>query len=319
MSCEGAAPVVQRRNPSISVVMVSYRTGPSLFGAVQSVLAAPDVDELVLVNHQNPPEAEARLRALSDAEPRLRLIFTGANLGFAKGCNIGARAARGAHFLFLNPDAVLQPGGAARMLETGAALAEPWIVGARLLNADGREQRGSRRGELTLVGAAAGYLGLARLFPRLRDIHREREPVPEAAVETPTISGAAMMMSRAGYEGLGGFDEAFFLHVEDIDICKRARLAGGAVVFEPRVCVTHIGSTSQVSLFKVEAWKASGLVRYFARHCGRISGLVAAAMAPLIYAAVLGRAAVIKTHLAADGALRRLHARARLSRMRRRA
>jgi hypothetical protein len=105
-----------------------------------------------------------------------------------------------------------------------------------------------------------------------------------------TVSGAALMMSRRGFDQLGGFDEGYFLHVEDIDLCKRARDAGGAVVFEPRAVVHHAGSTSKVSRLKVERWKAAGLVRYFARHGGILGPVKAALLAPAIYAAVYARA-----------------------------
>lgn len=268
---------------SLSVIMVSYRTGPVLFDAIEAALAAPEVDELVVVNHDNPPADEARLTALAAAEDAMTLVNTRANLGFSKGCNIGAQAASGDHVLFLNPDAVMSPGAAARLLATHAGLAEPAIVGARIVEADGSEQAGARRGELTVRRAVAGFLGR----PGYR---RDHEPMPETAVAMETVSGAALLMSRAGFKQLGGFDEGYFLHVEDIDICKRARVAGGRVMFEPRALVRHLGATSRASRLKIERHKAEGLVRYFARHGGALGPVKAALTAPLIYGAIYARA-----------------------------
>ncbi|MFW6300682.1 MAG: glycosyltransferase family 2 protein, partial [Oceanicaulis sp.] len=267
------------------VIMVSYRTGPVLFEAVETALAAPDIAELVVVNHDNPPEDEARLVALAAAEARMTLINTRANLGFAKGCNIGAATAAGDHLFFLNPDAVPGRGAAAALARALEGLPEPAIAGACIIGEDGREQAGARRGALTIRTAVNGYLG----GPGLR---RDHEPMPERAAPVETVSGAAMMMRRAGFDQLGGFDEGYFLHVEDIDICKRARDAGGAVVFEPRAVVRHAGSSSTVSKLKVERWKANGLLRYFARHGGAPGPVKAAMLAPVIYAAVYGRALV---------------------------
>ncbi|MGJ3231415.1 MAG: glycosyltransferase family 2 protein [Oceanicaulis sp.] len=268
---------------TVSVVMVSYRTGPVLFDAVEAVIAAPDIDELVVVNHDNPPADEARLTAIAAAEDKLTVVNTRANLGFAKGCNIGAKVARGDVLFFLNPDATPNPGAAARLAKTLTGLAEPAVVGARIVEADGSEQPGARRGVLTLKAALAGYLG----GPGIR---RDHEPMPEAAITMETVSGAALMMTRAGFDRLGGFDEGYFLHVEDIDLCRRARDAGGAVMFEPRAIVHHAGSTSDVSALKVERHKAAGLVRYFARHGGALGPVKAAALAPAVYAAVYARA-----------------------------
>ena len=270
----------------VSVVIVTYQTGDVLFDCIQSVLAAPDVDELVLVNHGNPPETVARLEALAAREAKLCLVDTHANLGFARGCNIGVRASRGAHLLFLNPDAILRPGDAARLVETAQGRAEPYIIGARILDMDGAEQRGGRRGALTPISALAGFVGLGGAF------HREREPLPEAAVPMPTVSGAAMLMSRAGFDQLGGFDEGYFLHVEDIDICKRARDAGGEVVFEPRVAVAHVGSTSQISALRVEVFKALGLSRYVAQHGGPLGALWGMLLTPVFLGGALARTLV---------------------------
>ena len=279
---------------SLSVVMVSYRTGPALFDALSAVIADPVIDELVLVDHDNPDADRARIDAIAAMEPRLTLVRTNANLGFAKGCNIGARAAQGDLLFFLNPDTVLPEGVAARLIETASGLREPFVLGARIVGPDGIEQRGGRRGALTLRSAVTGFLGLSRVLPFIRDVHREREPLPDGPVETPVVSGAAMVLSRAGFERLGGFDEGYFLHVEDIDLCLRAGKAGGAVVFEPRANVIHLGSTSRVGRLFVERWKARGLVRYFRLHGGRLAPLKAAIITPMVYGALFARAAVYR-------------------------
>ncbi|MCH8489764.1 MAG: glycosyltransferase family 2 protein [Oceanicaulis sp.] len=301
----------------LSVIMVSYRTGPSLFLAIDSVLSAHEAAELVLINHDNPRETVLRLEALARTRPKLRLIHSGNNLGFAGGCNLGAAHARGEVFLFLNPDAVLAPGAAAHMMSTLAAIPEPGIVGARLINPTGQEQRGARRGELTIGSALSGFLGLSRFLPFMRDIHRENEPLPEDADPSPVVSGAAMMMTRAGFDALGGFDEGYFLHVEDIDICRRARDAGGAVMFEPRAEILHYGSTSKASLFMVETWKARGLTRYFRTHCGLAGRLIGPVLGPMLWGALMARALLVRVRQQVGGKLRRLAAWRRLQRRRR--
>ena len=100
----------------VTVVMVSYRTGPVLAQAIDAVLA-PDqtgVGELILVDNGNPPEVASALAHRGDADPRLRLISGHGNVGYARGCNLGAREARGRYLLLLNPDCCLGGGGGAR-------------------------------------------------------------------------------------------------------------------------------------------------------------------------------------------------------------
>jgi len=269
-------------------VIVTYRTGDVLLQCVDSVLASADVDELVLVNHDNPATMVEALEQRARQSDKLRLIHTRANLGFAKGCNIGARAARGEALLFLNPDAVLKPGDAARLQADASARAEPVIIGARVMDADGSEQRGGRRGALTLTAALSAFLGRSSSF------HRETEPVPEGPVLMPTVSGAAMLMTRKGFDQLDGFDEGYFLHVEDIDICKRARDAGGDVVFDPHVEIRHVGSTSQVSRITVELHKAMGLARYFTLHGGVAGPLKGLMLGPLFLLGAVMRSLILR-------------------------
>ncbi|WP_375284861.1 glycosyltransferase family 2 protein [Marinicauda pacifica] len=278
---------------SISVVMVSWHSGPVLFESLNAALAAADVDEVILVNHGNPAVDVETLEALDTREARLTLIHSGGNLGFSKGCNIGAKAARGTHLLFINPDAVLSPGTAQRMARTGAGLTMPWIVGARILDRDGHEQRGGRRGELSLASTFISFTGLSRLVPGWRDIHRENEPLPDRPAEMPCVSGAALMMSRAGFEQVGGFDERYFLHVEDVELCRRVRDAGGQVVFDPGAELVHYGSTSRASIFFVERHKFDGLIRYFWDYSGPLERVGVALAAPFVWLALMSRAALI--------------------------
>ena len=273
--------------------MVSYRTGPVLFDALESVRSEPRVDEIVLVNHENPKEHEARLASIAADCEKLTIHNTGENQGFARGCNTGVRLARSDYLLFLNPDALLPRGAAERMIQTAESATDPVIVGGRPIGRDGREQRGGRRGELTFTSAITGFLGLSKLLG-LRDIHRENEPLPKHAIPVPAVSGAAMLMSRRGFDQVAGFDERYFLHVEDLDICKRVRELGGDVLFEPRAPIIHYGSSSKVSLFKVEMWKARGLIRYFNSHGGQLGWLKAAILALPIYSALLGRAVLLR-------------------------
>ncbi len=91
--------------PEVSVIMVVFRTGPALFSAIPHVLAEPLVDEIVVVDNGSTPEDELKLQQIADAEPRLRLLQGHGNVGFARGCNLGARTAKGRHLVILNPDA----------------------------------------------------------------------------------------------------------------------------------------------------------------------------------------------------------------------
>jgi GT2 family glycosyltransferase len=250
-----------------SVVMVTYHTGPVLQEAIASVLGQTAPVQLCLVNNGNPPEAEARLRDMAAADPRISFITGHGNVGFSRGCNLGARAARGDTLLFLNPDSKLPIDALARLRIIGAGVKRPWMLGARLLDEDGTDQRGCRRALLTPLTALIEALHLGPLFPNLR-LNFNRDPMPSVLTPMPAISGAFMFLPSQDFWAIDGFDEGYFLHVEDLDLCWRFRRAGGQIYFTPDVVVTHIGSTSNATKAFIEKHKARGFSRYFHKNFG---------------------------------------------------
>ncbi len=271
--------------PHVSVVMVVYQTGEALIESIRHVLAEPLVEEFVIVDNGSPADEAERLRTLGRTEPRVVLQQGHGNVGFARGANMGAETARGEYIVFLNPDANLQSGCIENLVAAFEDQPVPTVVGARVLNTDGTEQRGGRRGEVTPVTTLLSFGHLTARFPGLSkfEIHREHEPVPDAPVPMPTISGACFALRRQDFEVLGGFDEGYFLHVEDIDLCWRARQAGGQVLFQPAARVIHLGHTSLEHPLKVEFHKGVGLSRYFIKRADTVQRyVIAVVLAPAI-------------------------------------
>ena len=277
---------------SVSVVMVVYMTGVALQESVACVLGDPFVDELVIVDNGSTVADAARLRALADHDERVVLLAGHGNVGFARGANLGARTARGDTLVFLNPDAFLQPGCIAELAREITGRPTPCIVGGRVLNADLTEQRGARRGDITPMSALMSLSGLARRVPAWRrfEVHWEDETLPDHAAPAPTISGACFCMRRDDFDCVQGFDEKYFLHVEDVDLCWRVRRAGGLVLFHPKAEVVHVGHTSQTSPLRVEFHKGVGLARYFRKRAvGITQRVVAWGLSPIVVVAAVIR------------------------------
>jgi len=268
----------------LSVVMVVFRTGAALQESLARVLDDPTPDEFIIVDNGSRPDEEAWQDQAASEDARVRIFRGHGNVGFARGANMGAEAARGRVVVFLNPDAFIDPDCLTGLRAAVDAGPSPCVVGARVLNIDGTEQRGARRGEVTPVTTLLSLTRLAHLqLFRGFEIHHEDDPTPEQPISVPTISGACFAMTRADFLQMGGFDEGYFLHVEDVDLCWRVRKSGGVVLFHPGARVVHLGSTSHTSPIKVEFWKGLGLVRYFrkrANNPGRAA--LANALAPLI-------------------------------------
>ncbi len=293
-------PRLARKKP-ISVIMVSYMTGPALVEAIHAVLDDKDIHELIIVDNGNTESARARLSRFLVTRNRVRFIQGHGNIGFARGCNYGASLATGHYLLFLNPDAIISPGAARRLADSAEGLNNPWLAGGLLRDVEGKEQRGSRRGALTPISAFLSFTGLHKL-PGLKSIHKDTEPMPAEPTAVETVSGAFMMMDRASFEAVGGFDENYFLHVEDIDICRRTRQAGGDVLFVPSASVMHYGSTSKVSPMVVELEKMKGFIYYFWNYRpGFLSKFLTTLAAPFMAMALMGRAAYLSLRVAIIG------------------
>jgi GT2 family glycosyltransferase len=274
-----------RSRRRISVVMVVYMTGAALEESVACVLRDPLVDEFVIVDNGSSRPDAARLRTLAERDGRVVLLAGHGNVGFARGANLGAARAKGEILVFLNPDAFLQPGCVAELVREISDRPAPCIVGGRVLNADRTEQRGARRGDITPFSAILSLSRLAQWVPGWRrfEVHWEGDAAPEHVAAVPTISGACFCMRREDFNAVAGFDEGYFLHVEDVDLCWRVRQQGGLVLFHPKAEVIHLGHTSQTSPLRVEFHKGVGLARYFRKRAESLSQhLVAWLLSPVI-------------------------------------
>lgn len=247
--------------PLTSVVVVACNSGPLLAECVRRALASEPPVELIVIDNAS---SDGSLEGLPAASRLLRLP---GNQGFARACNRGAAEARGDVLVFLNPDCLLGRDSLARMRDKLARHPQVGLMGARILDGDGREQRGLRRHDPTPWRSLMQLSGLARWqhrFPRLQGVEALRTHMPEFLEYYDAVSGALMMLPRAVFQTVGGFDEGYFLHGEDLDLCRRVRAAGWRVAVDAEVAVTHIGGTSSRARPVFVSWhKHRGMARYY--------------------------------------------------------
>lgn len=277
----------------VSVIMIVYHTGNVLYESVDRVLKDPMVKQFIIIDNGSPDKAAQWLRDLAEQFEHVLLVQGHGNIGFGKAVNLGAHLASKPWLVVLNPDALLRDGCIPKLIEAAKNRNSPCIVGARVLNNDLTEQRGARRGEVTPVTTLLSLSRLSKTVPFLRrfEIHQAHLPLPDAPVPVATISGACFLMSRRDFATLKGFDTRFFLHVEDVDLCWRARKMGGCVLFHPHAEVLHEGHTSRVHPISVEWNKGKGLVYFFNKRADTIwRKILVWTLAPLILGASVSRA-----------------------------
>jgi N-acetylglucosaminyl-diphospho-decaprenol L-rhamnosyltransferase len=266
--CDGGRsqlPSLQR----VSVVTVIYYTGPVLWSCIDGLLAQPELGELIFIINGADADTRSLLEDRARADRRIQLIDPGRNLGFAPGCNLGAASATCDYLAFVNPDCDLAPATFAAILDVFATKANAWLVGGRLQHPDGREQRGGRREFLTPWRAFVEVTRLDRFFPRhpyFRRLDMFAKPPMREPTVVPVVSGAFMIMRRDDFERIGGMDNNYFLHFDDLDLCLRVHKSGGEVWYAGNVPITHHRSTSDAPRLFVEWRKTLSACYYFKKH-----------------------------------------------------
>ncbi|KLI99614.1 glycosyltransferase [Luteimonas sp. FCS-9] len=217
--------------PAVSIVVPVYGHLPQTLACLRAIAAHPPqaAIEIVVVDDASPDDSAATLARIGG----LRLHALPINAGFIGACNAGAALARGRYLLFLNNDTVPQPGWLDAMLATFAREPDAGIVGAQLRYPDGRLQeagtmlvrdgRGENRGRFA-----------DPMHPQLR-----------YRADVDYVSGAALMLPRALFARLGGFDARYApAYYEDADLALRVREAGLRVLVQPEACVVHLEGAS---------------------------------------------------------------------------
>ena len=253
----------------VTVVIVNYNAGALLGDCLAAAL--DQCRQVILVDNASAAGPLDAVLGRFAAEPRLEVVRSAVNRGFAAGCNLGLAQAREPIVLFLNPDCLLAAGAVAALV--AAIRSEPRVgmVGGLLTDVAGREQGGSRRAVPTPWRSFVRAFGLSRFanrWPRLfADYDLHRQPLPAAPVDVEAVSGACTMLQREVIDEVGGWDEGYFLHCEDLDLCMRFRARGWRILFVPAArAVHHRGLCGRTRPLLVEWHKHAGMIRFYSKH-----------------------------------------------------
>jgi GT2 family glycosyltransferase len=207
-----------------SVIVVSYNSRAYLPQCIDSIVCELGPrDELIIVDNGS---IDGSADMVAERFPQARLVRS-ENVGYAGGNNRGAALARGEYLVFLNPDTILSAGALAALLAPFERPGDVGMTTACIVHM-------SQPDVINTCGNTMHYTGLTYC----RGAGQPRTCYAESA-EVDAVSGAAFAMRRALFEALGGFDERFFMYVEDTDLSWRARLAGYTCLYVSAAVVAH--------------------------------------------------------------------------------
>jgi N-acetylglucosaminyl-diphospho-decaprenol L-rhamnosyltransferase len=252
---------------ALAVVIVNFNTGEWLgrcLRSIETVRGDLVVDVVVVDNDSHDGSAD-----VAQELPGVRLIRNAANRYLSPAWNQGAAATDAPYLLFLNPDTEWFAGSMGDLLDVAQADPEAGIVGPMLRNVDGTVYASGRRFPGLIDGLGHAFVSLVRSDNAFTRRYRMDDWDRSTARVVDWVSGACMLMPRAAFDAVGGFDERFPLYAEELDIATRMRDAGFHVVFTPAAEVIHaigVSTGGGRRSHRLVVMHSDSLYRYYATH-----------------------------------------------------
>jgi GT2 family glycosyltransferase len=239
----------------IAAIVVTHRSSATIDDCLVRLRAACGVAQIRVIDNGSDDDTVAIVQRHATADPRLRFVANPDNPGFATACNQGARDSNAPWLAFVNPDCLVEPDALQRLRTHGDQLDGNALLGVDLVDEHGVRDPAARRRDPDFAAMLRSPTAAALGLP-MNDA--------QSLQQVDAVSGALLLLPRILFERIGGFDADYRLHAEDLDLCRRVRMTGAAVVVANDVRVLHLrGVSSRSRPLFVEWHKHRGLWRYF--------------------------------------------------------
>ncbi len=233
----------------VDIILVSYNTADYTVRAIESVFEQTketDVNLIVVDNNSSDDSVEK----INSKFPSVEIIQTGANLGFAGGVNVGAKAGHADYILLLNPDTVILDGAIDKLVEFAKQHPKAGVWGGVTLNNDLSLNPNNARARISFKTLVFSATGLSKIFRGSCFFNYDNygcwDRLSERDVDV--ITGCFFLTPRALWDSLEGLDTTFFMYAEEADYCIRAIDAGYQPRVTPNARIIHHGGVSEVNL-----------------------------------------------------------------------
>jgi len=253
----------------LSIIILNYNTKDLTIECINSLVEQykqefeKELFEIILVDNASSDDSLEAIKRLKING--LKVVESKENLGFSRGCNLGAKNALGEYLLFLNSDTEIKDQGFVKMLDYIKKNENVGILGGALKNEDGTSQ-----------SSAGKFYGLLNLFLMLIGLERFgflRES-PKVIKKVDWVSGACLIIKRKLFERIGGFEKDLFMYGEDMELCFRANKKGSMAYFYPEITLFHKERGSGNRTFAIlNIYK--GILFFYKRHKSRPEYLIA--------------------------------------------
>jgi len=219
----------------VAAVIVNYNAGESLTGCIASI-AADGVEEIVVVDNAS---VDGSAERAADSFPDVLVVRPGRNLGYGAGANRGAAETSAPYILVCNPDLVVVPGAVRCLVEVLEKNGDVGLAGPMMRELSGVVYPSGREFPSLTDAVGHAFLGLVWGGNPWTRRYRHLGSEQHRARDADWVSGAFFVVRRLAFESVGGFDERYFMYLEDVDLCWRLHRAGWRVRYEPDAEVVH--------------------------------------------------------------------------------
>lgn len=231
--------------PELSIILVSYNTAKLITTALQSVYDQTKNTSFEIIVVDNASQDDS-LKVIAATFPQVKLIDSGANLGFAGGVQIGVKNSQGNYLLLLNPDTKILDGAIDKLMAFAKQRPNNGIWSGITLNNDLSLNSQHAWSKPTIANLLFSATGLSKVFSQTCVFNNanygcwKRDSIKEVDI----VSGCFFLTTRKLWDEIGGLDPKFFMYAEEADFCLKAAKLGYRPIVNPDARLIHHGGAS---------------------------------------------------------------------------
>lgn len=252
---------------AVDVAIVTHQSAEHIGRCLASIRASAGVtvDRIAVVDNAS---ADGTCAIVREQFPWVHLIESKSNLGFASATNLAASKGNSEFLLVLNPDVYLEPDTLRILIAKMRSNPEIGISGCRLMRPDGSEDHAARRSFPTPLSALAHFAGISRRRRAPEAMKAYLAPAAANGGRVDAVNGALMLIRREWFEALGGFDQRYWMYMEDLDLCWRFAERDWLTWFVPEAGAVHVKGASSGRFRPLSLnWAFHrGMIRFYRDH-----------------------------------------------------
>ena len=242
----------------ISVIIVNYKSWSDLQNCLNSLASIKNDDftfEVIIVDNNS---NDNKLDTFSKSFPQFKFIINTGNNGFSNGNNVGAYQAKGDYFLFLNPDTIVSKNAILKMYQLAQENSEYGIIACSKINVEGKPEK-----EIRFFPKLITLFGASRAIYQIINKQKiaEKFNTTKTLIFPDWVSGSIMFMSKKWFNSVNGWNDDYWLYLEDVDLCKRITDAGGKITLTRDTNIIHNhGGASRINVKTAALTKAEVII-----------------------------------------------------------